>query len=363
MRLGFCRVGCRIGKSKFCIALILLVIGILLNIGKANALIIEPQEINEFVAINKFLELNVTFNNDEYQTLNINLEKSKELEDVLDITETSFKLNPKTSKNIKMLILGNAEQEIYFNKSFKQVSGYITILPLNKKIPVKIVITDGRKSLLQTMFVELEPVNKVVAQGSDFKYKISINNLLTDWNYNVTLSYKIINEKENFSIDLENENNTILLKTSKTLIKTFRIPENFTSGDYKLIVNTYYLKYNSTYSTLFTVQTPLLKIKLFGRIMVWQLILLFAIAALLSFAYVRYRVFRRSRLRYGVSVDVRSLRRVSDKLGFVGKVAEVGVPFYFDLNLLSTHCIVAGATGGGKSVAAQVFVEECLKRG
>ncbi|MEM2121667.1 MAG: helicase HerA-like domain-containing protein [Candidatus Woesearchaeota archaeon] len=334
---------------------------ILFNSKNSFALIIEPQEINEFVAINKFLELNLTITNDEYQTLTITLEKSKELEGIVDVKEKSFKINPKSSKVVELLILGNAEQEIYFNKSFKQISGYINILPNNKKIPVRIVITDGRKSLLQTMFVELEPVNKVVAQGSTFKYKISINNLLTDWNYNVTLFYKLVNEKENMSIDLGNE--TILLKTSKSLIKSFEVPENFNSGDYKIIVDTYYLKYNSTYSTLFTVQTPFLKIKLFGKIMVWQLLLLFAIAGLLAFAYVRYRVFRRSRLRYGVSVDVRSLRRVSDKLGFVGRVAEVGVPFYFDLNLLTTHCIVAGATGGGKSVAAQVLVEECLKRG
>ena len=36
---------------------------------------------------------------------------------------------------------------------------------------------------------------------------------------------------------------------------------------------------------------------------------------------------------------------------------------YFDLDLFQVHTLIAGSTGGGKSVAAKVLVEEALIKG
>lgn len=46
----------------------------------------------------------------------------------------------------------------------------------------------------------------------------------------------------------------------------------------------------------------------------------------------------------------------------MGKVAETNSLCYLDPNKLTTHSIIAGATGGGKSITAQVLIEECLMR-
>jgi hypothetical protein len=45
---------------------------------------------------------------------------------------------------------------------------------------------------------------------------------------------------------------------------------------------------------------------------------------------------------------------------WIGKIAETDMRAEFDPKDLKTHCIVAGATGSGKSVAASVFIEELL---
>ena len=45
---------------------------------------------------------------------------------------------------------------------------------------------------------------------------------------------------------------------------------------------------------------------------------------------------------------------------WLGKVAESNKQAYLETSALTTHAVVAGATGGGKSISAQVIIEEAL---
>ena len=47
----------------------------------------------------------------------------------------------------------------------------------------------------------------------------------------------------------------------------------------------------------------------------------------------------------------------------MGYIAETKHKFYLDMDNLTVHSIVAGSTGGGKSIAAQDIVEEALLKG
>jgi hypothetical protein len=47
----------------------------------------------------------------------------------------------------------------------------------------------------------------------------------------------------------------------------------------------------------------------------------------------------------------------------VGNIAETNKKTYFDMDKLTVHSIVAGSTGGGKSISAQDIVEEALLKG
>ncbi|MCI0469723.1 MAG: DUF853 family protein, partial [Nitrospirae bacterium] len=62
-------------------------------------------------------------------------------------------------------------------------------------------------------------------------------------------------------------------------------------------------------------------------------------------------------------VDFGSLPQPGKRSGFIGKVAETGIRTFIDLDKLQTHTLIAGATGSGKTIAAQDIVEEALLKG
>ena len=64
--------------------------------------------------------------------------------------------------------------------------------------------------------------------------------------------------------------------------------------------------------------------------------------------------------RFKVSVDYSKLPKAGKDAIFIGKVAETGMRAFFDLNKLKMHALVAGATGSGKTVAAQDIIEAAL---
>ena len=63
-----------------------------------------------------------------------------------------------------------------------------------------------------------------------------------------------------------------------------------------------------------------------------------------------------------MTLDMKTLPKKDKKFLWLGKIAEKKNGAYLDPHKLTVHSIVAGATGGGKSIAAQVLIEEALKQ-
>ena len=79
--------------------------------------------------------------------------------------------------------------------------------------------------------------------------------------------------------------------------------------------------------------------------------------------YYRRQRLKAKRKRFEEQVDNDALPKDTGRSAFVGKLSEIGTRSFINLNDLMTHCLTAGATGAGKSVAAQVIVEEALEQG
>ena len=67
--------------------------------------------------------------------------------------------------------------------------------------------------------------------------------------------------------------------------------------------------------------------------------------------------------RYLETIDLTKLPKNGPRSAFVGVLAETDVHTYVDLDKLQMHTLVAGASGSGKTVAAQVIIEEALMKG
>ena len=66
--------------------------------------------------------------------------------------------------------------------------------------------------------------------------------------------------------------------------------------------------------------------------------------------------------RYIKVLDLKALPRPGKRAGFIGKIAETGIRTFIDLDRLQTHTLIAGATGSGKTIAAQDIIEEALDK-
>ncbi|MBI2133933.1 ATP-binding protein [Candidatus Woesearchaeota archaeon] len=76
-----------------------------------------------------------------------------------------------------------------------------------------------------------------------------------------------------------------------------------------------------------------------------------------------YKTKLQKKKRYVSNLNLSLLPKQGARSAFAGLIAEKKVKAFFDIDQLQTHTIIAGSTGGGKTVAAKVLIEEALIKG
>jgi hypothetical protein len=103
--------------------------------------------------------------------------------------------------------------------------------------------------------------------------------------------------------------------------------------------------------------------KILQKTSLLQIVVLLIVLVLLGMGVGKTYTAIQRRKRYQFKVNNALLPKKHDRSIFAGKLAESSHDAYLELDKMQTHTIVAGATGSGKSVAAQVIIEEALKKG
>jgi hypothetical protein len=178
----------------------------------------------------------------------------------------------------------------------------------------------------------------------------------------VSLVYNIKNANTGEVIREENE--TVYLEDTVGFRKSINLRGVGTAyGDYYLDVYAYFGD-NNTYSVneieVFTVTIPFWESAL-GRI----LLAIIAASAIIGFGYFGrkwYTKWKIEKARYIFPVNYGKIPQSLGNSFWIGKVAETNRKAWFNPTDLTTHTIMAGSTGAGKSVGASVFVEEALER-
>jgi len=146
----------------------------------------------------------------------------------------------------------------------------------------------------------------------------------------------------------------------------FTLPSNLSTGDYFVKTKVSYDEngFIREFSRVkrFKIDLPLLEREIFG-IPVWYVFSLLALVGLMVGGVKTRTYFVNKSKRYHIPIELKQLPLVSSaERIFLGKLSEIDKNIYYDIDNLTTHTIVAGSTGGGKTVAAQDIVEEALNK-
>lgn len=228
-----------------------------------------------------------------------------------------------------------------------------------QKISVILRVEYEREKLLD---IKVEPITKEVIAGDTFKYQVTLYNLGLTKRVDVFINYTIKSVDTDKIIAVNHE--TMAVDTSLSFMRSIDIPEKTEPGLYTIEADAWYENSTAISIASFSiVKEPWIITFLIAIFTNWiTYLILFILIPSIYFGYRYYEKWRMekiARARYIRPVD---LKKLPNKGLLVGKVAETNTDAYFDENKLTTHMIVAGGTGSGKSVAAMVIAEECLKK-
>ncbi|MGV8152535.1 MAG: helicase HerA domain-containing protein [Candidatus Nanoarchaeia archaeon] len=313
---------------------------------------VSTKEIYKEVGQNTFIEDIIGIYNFKGGAMNLVFSVSPSLQGIVKLEKSSMSIATNQFGNLVLYFYGNRPLGTY--------NGTLTISgSFEQEIPVSIKVVE-RRIPIETLVMELELFKTVVSPGEKIKYKVVLNNLLVDQNYKVFLQ-GMIADKNNSAIYYFPESEEIEIKNSVTLIRETTIPNNISEGEYLFKIDANYLNTMSSVSAPFKIQKPLYLYSVFG-IPLW---IILAIISFFSFAFLNFFLYKRhleKKKRYKIPLEYDLLPKPGPRTIRLGKIAETNNPAYYELERLTTHAIVAGATGGGKSISAQVIVEEALMK-
>ncbi len=324
----------------------------------------EPREIPDFkvsvkdiikkIEEGNFLNVPITINNYLEEAIAVSFSIEGSVKPLIRLSTEAMAIDSQSVGELELTILGNTEPGVY--------DGFLVLQgDIEERIPLYVLVKAKDRLDVESIVIKITPNSRMGVMGKDFKYRLDVQNLLLDEQYPVNLSYRLEGINNNVSIPLGKEKFDIL--TSFTILKSFKIPRKIPQGDYRLVIEAKYNGITSEYATIFEIRVPFYQYKLFGFLPIWILLLL-ALLAMLG-TYIGWLIKKKGddKKRYHIDLDYNQLPKPGPRSAFVGLIAETTKRTYFDLDVMQTHTLVAGSTGGGKTVAAQSIIEEALLHG
>jgi hypothetical protein len=173
----------------------------------------------------------------------------------------------------------------------------------------------------------------------------------------INLTYSINNSNGDYFLLGEESFN---FTSSYHVVKSFPVPEKIDKGEYVLNVLAETEDESIATKSTFILQKPFLTMLLFGFLPMWVLILFLSLVFLASLTIILIKRHIKNAKKYKMELDVKKLPKFSKSSLRLGKIAEMNIGAYLEPERMKTHTIIAGATGGGKSISAQAIVEEVL---
>jgi len=331
-----------------------------LNDTEAEGAELGSSTINAELRPGESMQTSLTVSNtlDEEQTFIFELDES--IEEYVNVTN-SLTLEASESEDV-ILDIGIPQDELSgsYTGSLSVQSSEI-----NTDIPVNIQVTPPQDKLLD---LSVDPVFSTVQPGDTLQLEASFSNQGYARNVDVTADFRVIDPDDNSTVASLEE--TVAVGTTLNRIFELEIPEDAELKSYAVRGSARYTNLDvarvATASSSFNVDLPFWNRTLLG-FTYGNIALGFLIFLLTSSAGIGIYNYRRKKAlekkRYMEKIDMSTIPTGGAKQAYLGQLAEVGTRTFMELDDLTTHALIAGATGSGKTVTGQVMVEEALDKG
>jgi hypothetical protein len=229
-----------------------------------------------------------------------------------------------------------------------------------KELPVTMVVSlEGRGQL--SLVVKI--LTKTVQPGSDLKYIVTLTNIGFGDNFTINMIYTVRNADTEEIVRQENETLNLTLTTGDphTTNRIMAIREEDPPiGQYYLEVIAEFNHRSVSATDTFNVSQVFWNTML-GQYVTWVMIV-GAIVVIAFYERKRYVRWKMKKARYLFPVNYSKIPQENEDALWIGRIAETEKKAWFNPNDLSTHVLIAGSTGSGKSVSASIFVEEALDK-
>ncbi|MBD3248816.1 DUF853 family protein [Candidatus Woesearchaeota archaeon] len=324
----------------------------------------------------EFRNIKITLSNNEDETVFLKAELSKELKDSI-LLDSEYIMVPPGEKELDFLALANKPIGKYYGSLMLISSTSYKEIPITFK-----VIKNLEKPELETLDIDVDILTQKINPGDTLRFKLNLRKapLVTEDPEDVFLKYLVMGLDTDYmgyltgaaSTDITNlsqqkneviyEEENITLENALSIPKELDIPDNFKTGTYVLNIDAKFKGKRIPLFAKFKVDVPWYAQKIFN-IEKGILALLALLLSVLWIVFILSRVKLAQRRRYSLSIDSSSLPKKGKNSLAIGKIAEKDRYAYLYPDDLKTHSLISGSTGCGKTIAAQVIVEEAVDNG
>ena len=342
-------ISCELGNLKHLFLIFILSYVFFISIGLASA---ADQTISKSIKIGQFYDKTIKFHNFKNFPIEFSFEVEGDVASMVSLERKTIEIMPNEDGFLKLTLLANRNNGTY-------VGNLLITGDIEEVIPIEIKVYQ-RDIPVDALLIELTPFKDKVFTGKIFKYSVDLSNMMSDITYNLTLIHfiKKIDAGDEEKLIIDKQDITII--NSETRFEEWDVPGDFEIGEYILGVEANYLNLTSSTSTVFVVGLPFYKYRIFGIIPMWLPMILGALFVALYALYKYIKKKQDAKKRFHAKVEYDEIPQEGDRSLYIGVIAETTKKAYIDMDKLTVHTIIAGSTGGGKSIATQDVVEEAL---
>jgi hypothetical protein len=230
-------------------------------------------------------------------------------------------------------------------------TGMIVVEGVGQREELPVTINVLKKEYMPSLQISLEVLSKSVEKGGKLNLKVSYDTKLKK-SINANLTYSVLNISRDVVYEVSHRK---VLEGSSIFLDSIELPKELPLGRYYLKLTASYDGESVSSIDFFDISATFFTSERIRQIAIITSTVLFTVGVI--YGRRSYKKWKASKARYIFPVDLRALPKGNL---WLGKIAETNIKMNFDMNDLTTHVLIAGATGSGKSVTGNIFVEELL---